>query len=238
MDVLIVSVTKRLNGVCIAGIGKNNAWVRPTKREELVLNDIRLNENEYIEVQNIYEFHFTGKTPVQCQTENYLLDEYRTIVHKGMMPESERRKLFHQICENSLVSEHMNIADSLRAKNRSIVMLGPVRLQSVYLHEEEMMKCPEITISVNSVAIKGIQGRANLLCTDLKFWAFAKALLKERNTKSLTLNENELRSILHFDKVFIIIGLTKLYHGKNWPMIIGLHFFPDYRQEIDYPSMF
>ncbi|NTV23330.1 MAG: hypothetical protein HGA85_03070 [Nanoarchaeota archaeon] len=239
MDVIIISVTKRLNGVCIAGIGKYNTWVRPTKREELELKDIKINDKEYISVGNVYEFHFSSKAPIQCQSENYLIDDYREIKCKGTMPESERRKLFHQLSENSLVTSDQsnNIADILRAKNRSIVMFGPVRLQSVYLHAEENMKCPEISFSVDSVVVKGIQDKTNLQCTDLKFWQFARQLLKKNDTNSMTLDDTGIKKLLGYDKVFVIVGLTKLYHGKNWPMIIGLHMFPDYYQAIDYSDL-
>jgi hypothetical protein len=234
MDVTILSVTKRLNGVCVAGVNDRNLWIRPTKKEELVLNDIRTAEGGYISVGNTYEFHFSGRAPVQCQTENHLLNEYRSIKLKGTLPESERRKLYHKISENAIVSSKMNIADSLRSKNRSLVMLGPARLQSVYLHKGDRMKCPEISFSIDSVPVKGIQDRTSLLCTDLKFWEFSKALLEKRNTDSITMDESELKKVLYHDKVFIIIGLTKLYHGRNWPMIVGFHLFPDYRQDIDY----
>jgi len=222
MNVTILAVSKRLNGVCIAGIG-NDRWIRPTKKEELMLDDIRL-ENGYVSVGNTYEFHFSGRNPQQCQSENYLMEG--SILKKSTLSEDERRRLFTSLCENTFTT-----AEALKARNRSLVMLGPIRIDSVYIHKEEKMKPPEIKFSVNGVEVKGIKDKP-MQCTDLKFWSFARSLLGQR--ESLTLDGTEVKKQLRYENMFIIIGLTKLYHGINWPMIISIHTIPDYRQEIDY----
>jgi hypothetical protein len=230
MDITILAISKRLNGVCIAGVDKRNKWIRPVKKEELMLDDIKL-EKGYIEALNIYELHFSAPSPVQCQTENFLIDTNWPIFPKGEI--SDRLKFFIPLCENSLVT-HSNITEILKSKNRSLIMLGPVRLISAYFHKEENeMKAPEITFSVNGINVKGV--RDSLLCTDLKFYSFARSLLKDKD--EITLSENELKSLLGYFRVYVVIGLTKLHKGVNWPMVIGLHTVPDYKMEIGYGGM-
>ena len=226
MDITILAVSKRLNGVCIAGVN-NGRWIRSVKKEELMLDDIKIH-NGYITALNTYDFHLLKRVPVQCQSENYLIDESWQIRHKSSLVDNEKRRLFQALCENSLIIPNKNIiADILKARNRSLIMLGPAVIHNAYFHKEDgKMKAPEIMFSVNDLPIKGIKD--SLLCTDLKFWAFAKSLLNHRNTDSILLDGNELKRILGFDKAYIIIGLTKLHKGINWPMIIGIHTLPDY----------
>jgi hypothetical protein len=231
MDITILAVSKRLNGVCIAGVDKRNKWIRPVKKEELMLPDIKL-EKGYIEALNTYELHFSSPCPVQCQTENFLIDTNWPIFPKGEI--QDRLKFFIPLCENSIVVHDRNIADVLKSKNRSLVMLGPVRLMSAYFHKENgEMKAPEITFSVNNIQVKGV--RDSLLCTDLKFYSFARNLLKDKD--ELTLNETELKSLLGYFRVYVVIGLTKLHKGVNWPMVIGLHTVPGYGMKIDYDEL-
>jgi hypothetical protein len=238
MDITILAVSKRLNGVCIAGVGKYNAWIRPAKKEELMLEDIKIGSG-YVSALNIYEFHFSQRSPVQCQSENYLIDEQREIIYRSGLEEKYKGRFFSSLCENSLVtaSPQTNIADILKAKNRSLMLIGPIRLQGAYFHKEEKMKAPELTFSLDGCQVHGIGGKINLLCTDLKFNMFAKSLLNQRNADSINLDEVELKALLGYNRVYVVIGLTKLYHGINWPMVIGIHTLPDYRQVIDYKDI-
>ena len=62
-------------------------------------------------------------------------------------------------------------------------------------------------------------------------------MLRQRNANSITLEETELKNLLGYGQVFIIIGLTTLFRGENWPMIIGIHTLPDYTQNINYNDL-
>ncbi|MDP2908086.1 MAG: hypothetical protein Q8O03_09220, partial [Nanoarchaeota archaeon] len=119
----------------------------------------------------------------------------------------------------------------------SLILLGPVTIESVYMYYQgSHMKSPDITFKINSLPVKKQRGN-DLSCTELKFRAFAKDLLKKRKLTSLRLTGNELKEILKFDKIFVAIGLTGKFRDEYWPMVIGLHTVPDYKQEVDYDNL-
>ncbi len=244
MNITILAVTKRYNSVCIAGINEQRKWIRPTKDGELDLRNISVGRNNYISINNIYDFTFSRHLPIGCQTENYIIDESKYISHKSRLTDSQREKLFSQLAENSLVTSNptKNITEILRSNKRSLVLLGPVRIERVYIYINEYMRTPKVTFSVNSINVKGPNNKTDLPCTDLKFRALAKSLLRKEKTNSLMLNENRLKQLLGFNQVFIVVGLTprnRLPSGlvDNWPMIIGVHTLPDYSQDIDYNDL-
>ena len=239
MNVTILAVTKRYNSVCIAGVDEQRKWIRPVKVGELSLENIRVNGSNYVSVGNKYEFAFSGHSPLQCQTENYAIETRQGIVHRATLTETQKRELFLSLSENSLITSNpsLDITQILKDKNRSLVLLGPVSIQRVYIYKNGNMKAPNITFNINSINVKGPNNRADLPCTDLKFRAFAKELLRQRNANSITLEENELKNLLRYNHVFIVIGLTTLFRGENWPMIIGVHTLPDYTQNINYNDL-
>jgi len=239
MELAILAVTKRYGGVCIAGIDKTLKWIRPTKEKELNLEDIHLSNGNYISIGKVYNFNFTKHSPVECQTENYIINEDEKILNFKTLTESQRQKLFSRLSENSLVTSNpsLDIAQILKNRNRSLILLGPVNIESV-----SILMNPRINSKLDSIQIKGQNNVINLPCTDLKFRAFAKNLLKKRNENSLTLNGSEFKDLIKYDQIFLAIGLT-LKHKTgggledNWPMIIGVHTIPDYEQEVDYNAI-
>lgn len=239
MNITILAVTKRYDGICIAGIDNNLKWVRPAKNRTLTLEDIKLN-GEYLSISNIYDFSFIKHNPSSYQTENYLIDETKNISYIKTLAEQERKDLFPKLSENSLITlnPELDISKVLKKEKRSLILLGPVEIESIYIYcENNKIKTPRIACNLNSFPIKNQRGKHDLPCTDLKFRAFAKHLLKERNTEHLSLHGNELKKLLKFDQAFIAIGLTEKFREDYWPMIIGFHTIPDYKQEIDYDDL-
>lgn len=237
MEITMLAVTKRFNGVCIAGVDNNKNWIRPVKSQELVLKDIQLKDGGYILSSNIYEFSFIRQAPHNYQTENYLIDNTKVISHVRKLTEEERKKLFSELAENSLVTSNpdKNISDILKEKKRSLILLGPVNISLVSLKRENGMDTPRIVFKIDSVPVRRPFGKVDLPCTDLKFRAFAKQLLDQRGTNELRLVGQELKELLRFNEVYIEIGLIgEEWKGAYWPMIIGVHTIPDYNQEIDY----
>lgn len=239
MNVTILAVTKRYDGICIAGVDNNLRWVRPAKNRTLTLEDIKLN-GEYLSISSVYDFSFIKHNPHNYQTENYIMDETKKILYTKTLTEQERKNLFPKLSENSLIisNPERDISAVLKKEKRSLILLGPVEIESLYIYSENSkMKTPRIICNLNSFQIKNQRGKHDLPCTDLKFRAFAKHLLKEKNTDSLSLHGDELKKLLKFNQVFIAIGLTEKFREDYWPMIIGFHTIPDYKQEVDYNDL-
>lgn len=239
MNITILAVTRKLNGICIAGVNEDLKWIRPTINKPFNPEDLKLDNGKYVSISNIYAFEFIKHAPEPPQTENYLVDKSKVIKHIKKLNEDERLDLFENLSEN-IGSNAMDITTYLKRNNRSLIMLGPVKIVSVHI-EEKNDKKPRIICTLGSSYIRNQIGKTALRCTDLKFRALAKRLLKEKKLNALT--GEKLQDILGFEKVFVTIGLTQPFqppgHNKEdyWPMIIGFHTVPDYKQEIDYDDL-
>lgn len=40
-----------------------------------------------------------------------------------------------------------------------------------------------------------------------------------------------------YNHIFFALGLTRLYQGEHWLMVIGLHSAPEYKAEIDFTNL-
>ena len=237
MEVTILAVTKREYGVCIAGVDEKLNWVRPVKNRILVLNDIKLNENAYLSNSCVYNFSVKKVGSKGYQTENYLIDEKQPVRYLKRLGDTERNEIFSKLSENSLITSNQGVYKLLKEKNRSLILLGPVTIDSVELSQDDSVHV-RLDFSIGQIKIKN-QNLRNLPCTDLKFLSFAKDLLDEQNTAYLRLNGQDLKDLLKVEKFFIAIGLTgELYKGDYWPMVLGIHTVPDYTQKTDYSGLF
>lgn len=246
MDVTILAVTKRYDGVCIAGVNNALRWIRPVKTESLMLEDIQLSNGEYTETSKVYDFPLnTTHAPNPYQTENHIIDESRIISYIRTLTDVQRNDLFSRLSESPLITaQNSDISEILKSRHRSLILLGPVEIESASIDRDRNINPPKITcrisFRINGIQIHGQNNVTNLPCTDLKYMAFARNLLNQRNVDYLQLTGAELQAQLRFAQVFIAIGLTGLSrgtHGDYWPMIIGVHTIPDYNQVIDYGNL-
>ena len=239
MKLTVLAVTKREYGVCIAGVDEKLNWVRPVKNRILVLNDIKLNGNVYLSNSCVYNFSAKKVSSKGYQTENYLMEEKEPISYFKKLGDAERDKIFSKLSENSLIMSNPNqgVCNLLKEKNRSLILLGPVTIDSVEISKDDTIHA-RFDFNIGQIKVKN-QNLRSLPCTDLKFLSFAKDLLDEQNTAYLRLNGDDLKDLLKVEKFFIAVGLTaEPYKGDYWPMVIGVHAIPDYTQEINYGNFF
>lgn len=239
MEFTVLAVTKREYGICIAGVDERLNWVRPVKNKILVLDDIKLNGGVYLSNSCVYNLSAKKAGSKGYQSENYLIDEKEPIRYFKKLGDAERNEIFSKLSENSLIMPNPNqgICKLLKEKNRSLILLGPVTIDSVELSQDDNVHA-RFDFSIGQIKIKN-QNLRSLPCTDLKFLSFAKGLLEEQNTSYLRLNADDLKDLLKVEKFFIAVGLTaELYMGDYWPMVIGVHTIPDYTQKTDYGNLF
>lgn len=239
MELTVLAVTKRNNGVCIAGVDENLNWVRPIKNRIMVLSDIRISSGAFVSPFCVYHLSAKKADPQGYQSENYLIDDTEILRYSEKLGDVERKELLLRLSENSLIVSPLpqNICKLLKENNRSLILLGPVTIDSVELSQDDNFHA-RFDFSVGQMRIKN-QNMRGLPCTDLKFLSFAKDLLREQHTSYLRLEGDGLKNLLKVDEIFIAVGLTaELYRGDYWPMVIGAYTVPDYAQETDYDLFF
>ena len=75
-------------------------------------------------------------------------------------------------------------------------------------------------------------GPRPLPVTDIKWRALGRQLIGERELLSLRMED--LREELEIERVFVALGLGRRYEGRYWPLVVGVHTWPDYHADIDY----
>lgn len=239
MELTVLAVTKREYGVCIAGVDEKLNWVRPIKNRILVLDDIKLNDGVYLSNSCVYNLSAKKAGSKGYQSENCLIDEKEPIKYLKKLGDAERNEIFSELSENSLIMLNPNhgVCRLLKEKNRSLILFGPVTIDSVELSQDDNVHA-RFDFSIGQIKLKN-QNLKSLPCTDLKFLSFVNDLLGEQNTPYLRLNGDDLKDLLKVEKFFIAVGLTaEPYRGDYWPMAIGIHTIPDYTQKTDYGNLF
>ena len=71
--------------------------------------------------------------------------------------------------------------------------------------------------------------------TDIYWRALGRNLLARGYNP--VLEGEELQSILEYSKFFLTIGLGRLFRGRYWPLIVGVHTVPYFPVRINYENI-
>jgi hypothetical protein len=233
MKLVILAVTKMHEGrICLAGINEDNRWIRPVKAypNHLETGDIfnkKTNQVIY-ENFNIVDIPLIKKATETPHSEDYILDVNKDPKVIGTILPQERESFLIKCCENDFLkgcSEPIN--KLLEDSSCSLILVGPVKIHYVVL---ERGKTPRIHFEIVGV----YKSDKTLPCTDLKFRALSKRILRDTNSQKIVLNSIQLAEMMGTSKIFLGIGLTRKYKEEFHTMIIGIYTIPDYEAKIDY----
>lgn len=238
MKLTILAVTKmQERRICLAGINENGKWIRPVKDYPNHFEEADIFDKERILIYknfNIIETDFIRKLEKTPHTEDYIINEDIKPKVLGSLPLQKREEFLISNTENGFFANHEGepIRKMLKEANRSLILVGPVDIKYTVIEEN---KTPRIRFNI----LNTYDCERSTPCTDLKFIAFCKEILKERNNKRVVLNSHELKRLLKIKSVFLALGLGRWYEEKKdyYDLIIGFHTIPDYQAEIDYNTL-
>ncbi len=252
-DILILAITRMHSGVCLAGINlkvhhwerfipqflargiasKTCHWVRPVKQYGALHPDDLIDaKGRRISNFDIVRMNLLAWLPNRPHVEDWVVDfnhEMPTILRN--VPESQRVELLDSLLDaspNEVLQSH---------PSRSLCLIKPEEIKRVIFDPGIRYGKYEARIILNFAGqdFLGTPKSPGLPCTDLKFRALGKKLLGEK-ANILNFNAEQFKELLHFEKVYLAIGLGREYKGKNWPMVLGFHTIPDYTAYIDFRS--
>lgn len=221
--VAVLAVTKMLSGMCTGGVSlATGKWVRPVKQfGTLLLGDLTYQDRTVMQPFDIVEFSLIKPQPRPPHSEDWTCDFVRARPRRtGAI---EDRLAFMQ-----RYSEPDSPVQVLRAQ-RSLALFEPSNVEAVFMMDdysgkyEARVRTPET-------------GERPLPVTDIKWRALGRSLLAGAGG-TLNLSASELRDRLGAERVFVALGLGRLYEGKHWPLVIGIHTWPDYQARIDYRNL-
>lgn len=235
MKITILAVSKMHEGrICIAGIDENNQWVRPVKEVEcLETRDIfdKMTNQVIYENFNIVDIPLIKKRSNIPHSEDYVLDASKYPKVIGTIPPEERESFLVKRCENDFFKGHSEkINKLLEVSNRSLILVGPIKINYVVLEND---KTPRIKFEIADVYACD----RTVPCTDLKFITLGRRILKDTNSQRIVLSSVQLADRIKTNKIFLSLGLSRIYKGNYHALIVGVYTIPEYESKIDYEGV-
>jgi hypothetical protein len=250
VDLVMLAVTKMQTGVCIAGVRRDDptAWVRPVREfGTILLGDItyppvpgvgpaatHTAPRRVMRPFDVAEFTLGHARPEPPFVEDWSCDfAHHRPRPLATLPAAERAALLNAaVCPpEALFTE----------ERRSLGALAVEALSASFRLDPYTGKYEA------RLAFAGLPaGDADAPCTDLKWRALGRRLLAghpavradQDGVRMLTLADDDLRAALGgAARIWLALGLTRAYHGRCWPLVVGVHTLPDYEADLDYTNL-
>lgn len=220
--VVVLAVTKMLSGMCTGGISMaSGKWIRPVKEfGTVLLGDLTYRDRTVIRPFDIVKFGLVKPHPTPPHVEDWICD----FLH--VKPQMSGR-LDQSLCflEKHSVPE---AARQILNAERSLALIEPSSVEATFVMDSYSGKY-EARVGIPEL------GERQLPVTDIKWRALGRKLLGTESRLSLA--PDQLRERLSISRVFIALGLSRLHEGKHWPLVVGVHTWPDYQADIDYRNL-
>ncbi|MCL4500052.1 MAG: hypothetical protein M1335_07435 [Chloroflexi bacterium] len=220
--VVVLAVTKMLSGMCTGGISLiSEKWIRPVKEFGTVLpGDLTYFDRSVIRPFDIVKFSLIKPFPRPPHVEDWTCDFVRS---RPMLTGRLDQRLW--FLEKH--SEPASPGQVLRGE-RSLALFEPSEVEAFFAHDSYSGKY-EARLRITEM------GERPVPVTDIKWRAFGRLLLG--SSEQLTIRPDEIRDRLNISRLFVALGLSRLHEGKHWPLVVGVHTWPDYEAEVDYGNL-
>jgi len=220
--VVVLAVTKMLSGMCTGGISMvSGRWVRPVKEfGTVLLGDLTYPDKSVIRPFDIVKFGLIRPRPTPPHIEDWLCNLTRV-----------KPQLTGRLDERiSFLDKHSEpeAAQQILNAQRSLALIEPSSVEALFVMDnysgkyDARVRVPEL-------------GERPMPVTDIKWRALGRKLLGGQSR--LVLTPDDLREKLSLARIFIALGLSRLHEGRHWPLVVGIHTWPDYEAEIDYRNL-
>lgn len=220
--IVVLAVTKMLSGMCTGGISLySGEWVRPVREfGTIMLGDLTYKDKSVMRPLDIVEFSLLRPRPMPPHREDWVCDFVRA------RPACVR-KLTEPLEFLQKHSQPEAPGRILRAE-QSLALTEPGSVEALFEMDNYSGK---YTVKMR---VEGM-GERPVAVTDIKWRALGRKILNGR--EKLTLSSDEIKKLLGVERIFIALGLSRKFEGKHWPLVIGVHTWPDYEAEVDYSKL-
>jgi hypothetical protein len=230
----ILAVTKMHGGVCTAGIDEQGQWVRPV-RQMNIKNYAHSGASDYcllpLDFFHGGQSHLVNLGVTRCWLESYqptpphIEDWTLDVSHKPQL----LKKLSLAEQTEFLAAHAETDCAPLLNHERS---LGLFHSTQFAFHFSRNASGDDVTVRA-TFTIAGMKLH-DIGCTDLRMRALARKWLAHGKTATLT----HVDFARHLKQAtYLAIGLSRLHHGKHWPLLVGVHTLPELEVEVDYARL-
>jgi len=233
-EVLVLAMTKMKSGICTAGFTHETdaitglRWVRPVRESDTVLpGDMTDANGRLVQCGDVIELDLLAPRPDPPHVEDWLTDFVRHRPRVLRRLEGERRARLFARCLDRAPD------DVLLHHTRSLCLVRPDQVWARFSLDRYSGKYEtRMGFTLTSGGDFWTTGRRGASVTDLKWRALGRRWLGEKS-RALTLDHDALLERLDAEAVYLAVGLSRLWQGKYWPLVVGVHVVPDYEVEMD-----
>ena len=233
-ELLVMSVTRLSDGVCVACVDENNRWIRPTRQassgwRQLEITDLQDHRGRYVvEVGNIVAWRLGSPAPKDVHSEDVFVGSHRPRLIRPLSP-GEIALRCRQLLESDFDA-------FLRNEQRSLALLKPRAIQCVLFSAEGKE-------GVSSrIYLQHATGCENLRVRDLRWRAMARSILQRRRTRELRWTFDHLKRHAGLEILYVAVGKGRAFEGgpphalagRYWPIVVTVFTEPPNVHDIDY----
>ncbi len=224
--VTILAVTKMHDGICVAGVDRARAWVRPVRVPGYNFSKDALLERGRVVVEpyNEVEFRMRNRLFNSPQSEDHEIDPSYEPHLVDKLNDGQLTTLMTKLDEHDSVEGQRSrdgLMDWLTGLNRSLVLTRVDMVLSAYRGSTDYGRRPR------RLSFRVGNSHFDMSCTDLRWRSITRG---DRDVEALTaLNSARV--------IYFALGLTRLFQGRYWPMVVGVHPIPRLAGEVDYDRL-
>jgi hypothetical protein len=234
---LVMSVTRLSDGVCVACVDEHNTWVRPTRDKtpgwrQLDARDLRDARGQVVvKVGHLVDWPVGPPAPQGVHVEDVLVTRSPPRLAATLTHEELLRRC-GDLCK-------LDLADFLRSGRRSLGLFKPVGVDRILFSAE----------GKGGIAAR-IQFCHGMLwndfsVTDLRWRALGRRELARWGQRQLSWSEDDLLRELKLRICYLVVGRGQAWSGRephrlagqHWPFIITVVTDVPLPTEIDYASL-
>ncbi len=236
-ELTILAVTKMHGGVCTAGIDADGHWVRPVRpidarasRYETITDycllplDFFHGGQSHLANLGVTRFFLTEASPQPPHVEDWMMDLRRK-------PQLIRK--LSQDEQSEFLAAHVESGASMLAADpaRSLALIRPETFSFSFGWNQT-----GDDVAVRASFKAGEIEVADVGCTDLRLRALGRRMLEKSGGKACSLDQADFER-QGKGATYLAIGLSRLYHNKHWPILVGVHSLPELAVEVDYARL-
>lgn len=235
-EVLILALTQMRSGICVAGFTREPdpvtglRWVRPVRDFDTVLpGDMTDAEGNAFRCCDVIALNLVAPRPDPPHVEDWRTDFVHPRPRLLRRLEGERRAEFF--------ASHLDRApeDVLVHQTRSLCLVQPERVWAEFTLDADSGRYEArmgFTLSGVADHPRAASPRG-VAVTDLRWRDLGRTWLEEGDRadtgeRRLALSRDALFEQLGCQSLYLVIGLSRLWKGEHWPLVVGVHTIPNH----------
>jgi hypothetical protein len=236
-EITVLAITKMHGGVCTAGIDSAGIWVRPIRKPSvtethrtaitdycLLPMDFFHGGRSHLVNLGVTSLHLIGPHREPPHIEDWALDTAMKPEFVRKLSETEQAQFLASHAKRNLIT-----LDPLQAC--SLALVRPIEFSFRFLEN-----AAKDDVVVRAALRVGEQEFKDVGCTDLRMRALGRSLLAGSKSEPVELTRGDFER-RGKQATYLAVGLSRLYQGKHWPLVVGVHTIPEMDVEIDYARL-